>query len=520
MNYYVPDFEMDDDQHLISSSTTDTRHKAEDDILELLWHDGQVVAQPQNQRKSQPSTIAPSAPAQTQYQQQQQLYMAEDEMATWLHYPLEDLYSDLLCENPTSAPPPPVATVNKPQEIRPPAVPPVRLPVYPPPTAVSKPPMKNFQLFSRMRGKDPEMSSNVRPDLTVVESNTTPALATVKSIGEVSSAFPGGAGGGGGGGGGERLLEGGGSGEMTVSSSSGYSGGPANTTTAVTASEDAGEKVIRCEVEDRKRKLREIDESATPTTATDQDLELEPYDDDEKKHSRVSHGSKRSRAAEVHNLSERRRRDRINEKMKALQELIPRCNKSDKASMLDEAIEYLKSLQMQVQMMSMGCGMVPMMYPGMQQQYMPPMGLGMGMDMGMSRPMMPFPSNIPCSNLNTPAVAAGPQFAPRFIVPPMRLPPAPASNFAVSQASNQADSARSSFPVQGPGLPQLPNMADPYQQYMALQQMQMHMQMQMQMQAVQNQSISKPGSSKPTSTSKSEGQPGPSTSKSEAEDDQ
>nr|GEY31852.1 phytochrome interacting factor 3 [Tanacetum cinerariifolium] len=57
----------------------------------------------------------------------------------------------------------------------------------------------------------------------------------------------------------------------------------------------------------------------------------------------------RSRAAEVHNLSERRRRDRINEKMKALQELIPRCNKSDKASMLDEAIEYLKSLQMQVQ---------------------------------------------------------------------------------------------------------------------------------------------------------------------------
>jgi phytochrome-interacting factor 4 len=37
--------------------------------------------------------------------------------------------------------------------------------------------------------------------------------------------------------------------------------------------------------------------------------------------------AKRRRAAEVHNLSERRRRDRINEKMKALQELIPHCNK-------------------------------------------------------------------------------------------------------------------------------------------------------------------------------------------------
>lgn len=35
--------------------------------------------------------------------------------------------------------------------------------------------------------------------------------------------------------------------------------------------------------------------------------------------------------------------------MRALQELIPHCNKTDKASMLDEAIEYLKSLQLQVQ---------------------------------------------------------------------------------------------------------------------------------------------------------------------------
>ncbi|KAL6499563.1 hypothetical protein OROGR_027473 [Orobanche gracilis] len=47
-----------------------------------------------------------------------------------------------------------------------------------------------------------------------------------------------------------------------------------------------------------------------------------------------------------------RRRDRshrINEKMRELQELIPRSNKPDNASMLGEAIEYLKSLQMQVQ---------------------------------------------------------------------------------------------------------------------------------------------------------------------------
>nr|CAB3460145.1 unnamed protein product [Digitaria exilis] len=42
----------------------------------------------------------------------------------------------------------------------------------------------------------------------------------------------------------------------------------------------------------------------------------------------AARSNKRSRTAEVHNLSERRRRDRINEKMRALQELIPNCNKA------------------------------------------------------------------------------------------------------------------------------------------------------------------------------------------------
>ncbi|KAL5987795.1 hypothetical protein ACLOJK_035549 [Asimina triloba] len=67
-------------------------------------------------------------------------------------------------------------------------------------------------------------------------------------------------------------------------------------------------------------------------------------------------GGKRSRAAEVHNLSEKRRRSRINEKMKALQNLIPNSNKTDKASMLDEAIEYLKQLQLQVQILGAWAG--------------------------------------------------------------------------------------------------------------------------------------------------------------------
>ncbi|KAL5165147.1 Transcription factor PHYTOCHROME INTERACTING FACTOR-LIKE 13 [Glycine soja] len=114
--------------------------------------------------------------------------------------------------------------------------------------------------------------------------------------------------------------------------------------------------------------------------------------------------ARRNRAAEVHNLSERvgffdaflaklmsikfiltsgsiallmqRRRDRINEKMKALQQLIPHSSKTDKASMLEEAIEYLKSLQLQLQLMWMGSGMAPIMFPGIQ-HYMSQMGMGM-----------------------------------------------------------------------------------------------------------------------------------------------
>ncbi|KAJ7966600.1 transcription factor SPATULA-like [Quillaja saponaria] len=76
--------------------------------------------------------------------------------------------------------------------------------------------------------------------------------------------------------------------------------------------------------------------------------------------------SKRSRAAEVHNLSEKKRRSRINEKLKALQNLIPNSNKTDKASMLDEAIEYLKQLQLQAQMLSMrnGVSLHQMCLPG------------------------------------------------------------------------------------------------------------------------------------------------------------
>ncbi|CAL9197304.1 unnamed protein product [Musa hybrid cultivar] len=112
------------------------------------------------------------------------------------------------------------------------------------------------------------------------------------------------------------------------------------------------------------------------------DCEIEVSEEPPKLAPARTSSSKRNRAAEVHNLSEKRRRSRINEKMKALQSLIPNSSKTDKASMLDEAIEYLKQLQLQVQMLSMrnSLSQHPMFLSGGLQ---PLQALPMGIDFGM-----------------------------------------------------------------------------------------------------------------------------------------
>ncbi|KAF8005705.1 hypothetical protein BT93_K0096 [Corymbia citriodora subsp. variegata] len=93
--------------------------------------------------------------------------------------------------------------------------------------------------------------------------------------------------------------------------------------------------------------------------------ESENHDEDGEDKGEIgpSKSTRRSRVSAVHNLSERRRRDRINQKMKALQRLVPKASKTDKASMLDEVIEYLKQLQAQVQMMNLRNSMPQMILP-------------------------------------------------------------------------------------------------------------------------------------------------------------
>uniref|UniRef100_A0A5B6Z925 Putative transcription factor PIF1-like n=1 Tax=Davidia involucrata TaxID=16924 RepID=A0A5B6Z925_DAVIN len=484
---------------------TQFRHLQEE-IMELLWQNGQVVMQSQNQRSLKKSRIGdavipaePSAAREIRQPEEQsatRLFMQEDEMASWLHYPMamddssfdRDLYADLLY-------PPPCASVAPPSRITP--ISDVR--PFPPAAGARPPPIpppvrfQNFLHFSRSEGRiesGPSNLNKVAREATVVDSSVTPAVGPESRVSHVSGSAA------------QVSGENVGCGTMSRTAAAGTSpaadsGGREVATFDLTVTSSPGgsgasvsgsaEPVQKPPppTEDRKRKGREPDD----TECHSEDIEFDSPDAKKQVHGSTS--TKKSRVAEVHNLSERRRRDRINEKMRALQELIPRCNKSDKASMLDEAIEYLKSLQLQVQMMSMGCSMFPMMFPGIQ-QYMPPMGMGMGMgmEMGMSRPMMPFPSVLAGSALPTPAAAA--HLGPRFPMPGFHMPPVPLPDPSRNHGTSQSDVMLNSLGAQNHNQPRMPNLADPYQQYLGLQQTQV--------QLPQNQALVQPGTSKPGSS--------------------
>nr|WAK86110.1 transcription factor bHLH64 [Nothapodytes nimmoniana] len=64
--------------------------------------------------------------------------------------------------------------------------------------------------------------------------------------------------------------------------------------------------------------------------------------------------ARKGQATNSHSLAERIRREKISERMKFLQDLVPGCSKlTGKAVMLDEIINYVQSLQRQVEFLSM-----------------------------------------------------------------------------------------------------------------------------------------------------------------------
>ncbi|CAI8614452.1 unnamed protein product [Vicia faba] len=292
---------------------------ADDEIMELLWQNGQVVTQSQNQRhinnsppgrNSDESTRGrTSLPRENQY-----LFVQEGEMAPVLHYPNNnDDVSPL--NQPFSADFLNNDTMQTPQ-MRSEQVPPNFLnngTMQAPQMRSEVPP--NFASFARhgVRAEPEALPAGE----SIVDSCDTPEVAE----GETSLTAP----------------------SATFEETDGWSSDLT----------DYWSSHVEME-EDPKRKRRDAEEWEYQS--------------------------------QVNSLSERRRRDLINEKMRVLQQLIPRSNKFDEESILDEAIEYMKSLQLQVQMMSMECSMVPMMFPGTQRYMPPPIG------MGINRPVMPFPN--------------------------------------------------------------------------------------------------------------------------------
>ncbi|CAN6338827.1 unnamed protein product [Urochloa humidicola] len=81
--------------------------------------------------------------------------------------------------------------------------------------------------------------------------------------------------------------------------------------------------------------------------STEQELRKRPAGGSSKR-SHTHHG-------EAHKLTEKRRRHKINERLRTLQQLIPGCDdKSNQAATLDQAIQYMKLLQHHVQAMPNG----------------------------------------------------------------------------------------------------------------------------------------------------------------------
>ncbi|XP_020884938.1 transcription factor PIF4 isoform X2 [Arabidopsis lyrata subsp. lyrata] len=318
-----------------SLSTNRRSIRPQDDLVELLWRDGQVVLQSQTHREQ----------TQTQKQdhhegtQRSNIFLEDQETVSWIQYPpdedpfeTDDFSSHFFStvdplQRPTSETIKPKSGPDPPHVM-------VKPKACPDPPQVMPPP--KFRLTNSSSGiRETEMEQYSETTIGPSHCGSNPSQNDFDaSMSQDRS----------------KNIE-----EKLNPNASSSSGGSSGCSFGKDIKEMACGRSITT---DRKRKhIMDTDDSVSLSDAIGGN-----------KSNQRSGSNRRSRAAEVHNLSERRRRDRINERMKALQELIPHCSKTDKASILDEAIDYLKSLQLQLQVMWMGSGMAaaPMMFPGVQ----------------------------------------------------------------------------------------------------------------------------------------------------------
>ncbi|RLN15911.1 transcription factor bHLH49-like [Panicum miliaceum] len=114
--------------------------------------------------------------------------------------------------------------------------------------------------------------------------------------------------------------------------------------------QNAGDQQTEGSSQPERNSLEEGNRKISPKMQSKEDSS----DGDGTKEDYVHVRAKRGQATNSHSLAERLRRKKISERMKLLQDLVPGCSKiTGKAVMLDEIINYVQSLQRQVEFLSM-----------------------------------------------------------------------------------------------------------------------------------------------------------------------
>ncbi|CAO2817731.1 unnamed protein product [Amaranthus hypochondriacus] len=108
------------------------------------------------------------------------------------------------------------------------------------------------------------------------------------------------------------------------------------------------------EQDDRKKKNDQNDAGNASSKQAGKQVKEDSQGEESPKQNYIHVRARRGQATNSHSLAERVRREKISERMRLLQELVPGCNKiTGKAVMLDEIINYVQSLQQQVEFLSM-----------------------------------------------------------------------------------------------------------------------------------------------------------------------
>ncbi|KAL1540333.1 transcription factor RSL3-like [Salvia divinorum] len=110
-----------------------------------------------------------------------------------------------------------------------------------------------------------------------------------------------------------------------------------------------GKKIIQ-----EKNKEEEINGGGNSSSCTSEDDSNASQEliNEEIKNSNTKARASRGSATDPQSLYARKRRERINERLKILQTLVPNGTKVDISTMLEEAVQYVKFLQLQIKLLS------------------------------------------------------------------------------------------------------------------------------------------------------------------------